>query len=185
MGNRKSAIGNNTMESLIKDIRYGIRGLLKRPGFTAIAVITLALGIGANTAIFSLVNAVLLRPLPYNNADRLVMVWEDASYAGFPKNTPAPANFVDWRSQNQSFEGMAAITTRSFNLTGEGEPEKLEANTATANFFSLLGVQPLLGRGFVPDDDNPQGSKVAVVSYELWQRVLGGEASVIGKNILL
>jgi putative ABC transport system permease protein len=173
------------MDSLIKDIRYGIRGLLKRPGFTAIAVITLALGIGANTAIFSLVNAVLLRPLPYNNADRLVMVWEDASYAGFPKNTPAPANFVDWRSQNQSFEGMAAITTRSFNLTGEGEPEKLEANTATANFFSLLGVQPMLGRGFVPEDDNPPGGKVVVVSYELWQRVLGGEASIIGKNISL
>jgi putative ABC transport system permease protein len=173
------------MDSLIKDIRYGIRGLLKRPGFTVIAVITLALGIGANTAIFSLVNAVLLRPLPYNNADRLVMVWEDASYAGFPKNTPAPANFVDWRSQNQSFEGMAAITTRSFNLTGEGEPEKLEANTATANFFSLLGVQPMLGRGFVPEDDNPPGGKVAVVSYELWQRVLGGEASIIGKNISL
>lgn len=169
----------------MKDIRYGIRGLLKRPAFTAIAVITLALGIGANTAIFSLVNAVLLRALPYRDADRLVMVWEDASFAGFPKNTPAPANFVDWRSQNQSFEGMAAVTSRSFNLTGEGEPEKLEANAATANFFSLLGVQPLLGRGFVPDDDNPQGSKVVVVSYELWQRVLGGEASVIGKNILL
>jgi predicted permease len=173
------------MDSLIKDIRYGVRGLLKRPGFTAIAVVTLALGIGANTAIFSLVNAVLLRPLPYGNAERLVMVWEDASFAGFPKNTPAPANFVDWRSQNQSFEGMAAFETQSFNLTGQGEPEKLESNGVTANFFSLLGVQPMLGRGFVPEDDNPQGSKVAVVSYELWQRVLGGEASIIGKDILL
>ncbi|HXD34185.1 MAG TPA: ABC transporter permease [Pyrinomonadaceae bacterium] len=173
------------MESLINDIRYGVRGLLKRPAFTAIAIITLALGIGANTAIFSLVNAVLLRALPYHDADRLVMVWEDASFAGFPKNTPAPANFADWRSQNQSFEGMAAITTKSFNLTGQGEPEKLEANTATANFFSLLGVQPMLGRGFVPEDDNPPGNRVAVVSYELWQRVLGGEASIIGKDILL
>src|SRR5438477_2682544 len=121
------------METLFKDIRYGVRGLLKRPGFTAVAIITLTLGIGANTAIFSLVNAVLLRQLPYKDADRLVMVWEDASFAGFPKNTPAPANFADWRSQNQSFEGMAAFTMRSFNLTGEGEPEKLEANGVTAN----------------------------------------------------
>jgi predicted permease len=173
------------MDIFLKDIRYGIRGLLKRPGFTAIAVITLALGIGANTAIFSLVNAVLLRSLPYRDADRLVMVWEDASFANFPRNTPAPANFVDWRSQNQSFEGMAATTTRSLNLTGEGEPEKIEANGVTANFFSLLGVQPTLGRGFIPEDDSPQGGKVAVVSYELWQRILGGEAGIVGKNILL
>ena len=173
------------MDSLLKDIRYSVRGLVKRPAFTAIAVLTLALGIGANTAIFSLVNAVLLRSLPYNEADRLVMVWEDASFAGFPHNTPAPANFADWRSQNHTFSGMAAFTTRSFALTGEGEPEKLEANGVTANFFSLLGVQPALGRGFVPDDDTPQGSKVAVVSYELWQRVLGGAPSIIGKDILL
>jgi putative ABC transport system permease protein len=173
------------MDSLFKDIRYGVRGLLKRPAFTAIAVITLALGIGANTAIFSLVNAVLLRALPYGNADRLVMVWEDASFANFPKNTPAPANFVDWRTQNHSFEDMAAMNYLSFNLTGEGEPEKIEANAVTANFFSLLQVQPALGRGFSPDEDKPQGSKAAVVSYELWQRVLGGENSVVGKNILL
>ena len=158
------------METLFKDIRYGVRGLLKRPGFTAVAVITLALGIGANTAIFSLVNAVLLRSLPYRDADRLVMIWEDASFANFPRNTPAPANFADWRSQSQSFEGMAAFTTLSVNLTGEGEPEKIEANGVTANFFSLLGVQPALGRGFIPEDDTPQGNKVAVVSYELWQR---------------
>src|SRR5262245_42881290 len=158
---------------------------MKRPGFTAIAVITLALGIGANTAIFSLVNAVLLRSLPYRDAERLVMVWEDASFAGFPRNTPAPANFVDWRTQNQSFEDMAATTVGSFNLTGEGDPEKIEANQVTANFFSVLGVQPALGRGFVPGDDNPQSSKVAVVSYELWQRLLGGQASIVGKAILL
>jgi predicted permease len=173
------------METLLKDIRYGVRGLLKRPGFTAVAVITLALGIGANTAIFSVVNAVLLRSLPYKEADRLVMVWEDASFAGFPRNTPAPANFSDWRSQNQVFEGMAAYTTRSFNLTGEGEPEKIEANGVTANFFSLLGVPPALGRGFIPEDDTPQSNKVAVVSYELWQRILGGQASVVGKAISL
>ena len=173
------------METLFKDIRYGIRGLLKRPGFTAIAVITLALGIGANTAIFSVVNVVLLRSLPYSEADRLVMIWEDATFAGFPHNTPAPANFADWQSQSHSFEGMAALTTRSFNLTGEGEPEKIEGNGVTANFFSLLGTQPMLGRGFIPEDDTPQSNKVVVVSYELWQRILGGEPSIVGKNILL
>lgn len=173
------------METLLKDIRYGIRGLLKHPGFTVIAVLTLALGIGANTAIFSVVHAVLLRSLPYRAADQLVMVWEDASFAGFPRNTPAPANFADWRSQNHVFEGMAAITTQTFNLTGEGEPEKIEASGVTANFFSLLGVPPALGRGFVAEDELPQSNKVAIVSYELWQRILSGDPASVGRNILL
>src|SRR6476659_8048309 len=122
------------METLLKDFRYGIRSLLKRPSFTAIAVVTLALGIGANTAIFSLVNAVLLRALPFPDPDRLVMVWEDASFAGFPRNTPAPANYADLKAQNQVFEEMAATDMRNFNLTGDGEPEKIEANGVTANF---------------------------------------------------
>src|SRR5258708_5325567 len=123
----KSKIGEIAMETLLKEIRYGFRSLLKQPGFTAIAVITLALGIGANTAIFSVVNAVLVRALPFPNADRLVMVWEDASYAGFPRNTPAPANYADLKAQNSSFEEMAATDLRNFNLTGDGEPEKIEA----------------------------------------------------------
>lgn len=118
IGNRKLVIGDVVMESLIKDIRYAVRSLGKRPGFAAIAVITLALGIGANTAIFSVVNAVLLRPLPFPDPDRLVMVWEDASFAGFPRNTPAPANYADWKDQNRVFENLAALDTRSFNLTG-------------------------------------------------------------------
>ena len=107
-GNRQSEIGNKKMETLLNDIRYGIRGLLKRPGFTAIALITLALGIGANTAIFSVVNAVLLRPLQFKDPEQLVIVWEDATFAGFPRNTPAPANYFDWKNQNQSFADMAA-----------------------------------------------------------------------------
>jgi putative ABC transport system permease protein len=101
------------METIIKDIRYGIRGLLKRPGFTIIALITLALGIGANTAIFSVVNAVLLRPLPFQDPEQLVIVWEDATFAGFPRNTPAPANYVDWKNQNQSFSDMTASRSAS------------------------------------------------------------------------
>src|ERR1700754_1082829 len=114
------------MSSIIADIRYGLRMLLKTPGFTAVAVIALALGIGANSAIFSVINSVLLRPLPYKDPDRLTMIWEEASKNGYPQDTPTAANFADWRDQNQSFEGMAAIADQSFNLTGAGDPEKLE-----------------------------------------------------------
>ena len=173
------------MESFLNDIRYGIRGLLKRPGFTAISVITLALGIGANTAIFSVVNAVLLKPLQLREPERLVMVWEDAAFVGFPRNTPAPANYVDWKTQNHSFEDMAASATASFNLTGDGEPERVSAYSVTANFLPLLGVQPLLGRVFVPDEDRPGANKVTVLSYQLWQSRYGGDRQIINRNIQL
>ncbi len=163
------------METLLKDIRYGVRSLLKHPGFTCIAVLTLALGIGANTAIFSLVNAVLLRTLPFREPDRLVMVWEDASFAGFPRNTPAPANYADWKAQNQVFEDMATFDQRSFNLTGDGEPEKVEAYGVTANFFGLLGIRPVLGRIILPEEDKPEANKVVMLSYSLWQQRYGGE----------
>jgi predicted permease len=173
------------METLLKDIRYGIRSLVKRPGFTFIAVITLALGIGANTAIFSVVNAVLLRPLPFADADRLVIIWEDASFAGFPRNTPAPANYVDWKTQNQVFEDIAATDSRSFNLTGDGEPQKVEALGVTANFFPLLGVKPVLGRAILPEEDKPEANKVAMLNYGLWQQRYGGERNIVGREILL
>jgi putative ABC transport system permease protein len=173
------------METLIKDIRYGVRGLLKRPGFTVIALITLALGIGANTAIFSVVNAVLLRPLQFRDPEQLVVVWEEAGFAGFPTNTPAPANYVDWKNQNQSFADMAAAATASFNLTGDGEPERIAANSVNANFFQVFGVQPLFGRGFLPEEDRPGGNKVAVISYSLWQSRYGGDRNVINREILL
>jgi predicted permease len=173
------------METLFKDIRYGIRGLLKRPGFTVIALITLALGIGANTAIFSVVNAVLLRPLPFQKPEELVIVWEDATFAGFPHNTPAPANYVDWKTQNQSFVDMAASNETSFNLTGDGEPERVSAYAVSANFFPLLGVQPLLGRSFTPEEDRPGGSKAVVLSYGLWQSRYGGDRNILNREILL
>ena len=173
------------METLIKDIRYGIRGLLKRPGFTVIALITLALGIGANTAIFSVVNAVLLRPLPFQKPEELVIVWEDLTFAGFPHNTPAPANYVDWKTQNQSFIDMAASRETSFNLTGDGEPERVSTYAVTANFFPLLGVQPLLGRSFTPEEDRPGGSKAVVLSYGLWQSRYGGDRNILNREILL
>lgn len=173
------------MESLIKDIKYGIRGLIKRPVFTAIALITLALGIGANTAIFSVVNAVLLRPLQFKDPEHLVIVWEDATFAGFPRNTPAPANFFDWKNQNQSFSDMAATAETSFNLTGDGEPERVTAYSVTANFFPLFGVQQLLGRSFLPEEDRPGGSKVVVLSHSLWQSRYGGDRNILNREIQL
>ncbi|HMY72784.1 MAG TPA: ABC transporter permease, partial [Blastocatellia bacterium] len=127
------------METLWQDLRFGWRLFLNKPAFTLIAVLSLALGIGANTAIFSLVDAVLLRPLPFHEPDRLAIVWEDAAQIGFPRNTPAPANYADWKAQNKVFEDMAAINWRNFALTENGEPEKVEAQAVTANFFSLLG----------------------------------------------
>src|SRR5258705_6211128 len=177
--------GEALMETLLKDIRYGVRNLLKHPGFTAIAVITLALGIGANTAIFSVVNAVLLRALPFPNADRLVMVWEDASYAGFPRNTPAPANYADLKAQNSSFEEMAAMDMRNFNLTGDGEPEKIEAFGVTANFFPMLGIKPVLGRPFLSEEDKPEVNKVVIINHSLWQQRYGGVRSIIARGLLL
>jgi putative ABC transport system permease protein len=173
------------MDNLIRDVRFALRTMARKPGFTALAIIIMALGIGANTAIFSLVRAVLLRPLPFANPDRLVMVWEDATFVGFPKNTPAPANYADWKSRNEVFDDMAAMTQRDFNLTGDGEPDKVYAYGVTASFFPLLGVEPALGRVLAPEDDRPEASKVVVISYPLWQSRYGGEASIVGRDILL
>jgi len=173
------------METLLKDFRYGVRSLLQRPGFAAVAILTLALGIGANTAIFSVVNAVLLRPLPFADPDRLVMYWEDASFAGFPRNTPAAANYVDIKTQNQVFEGMAAANRRSFNLTGDGEPEKVETYAVTADFFPLMGVQPALGRAILPEEDKPGANRVVMLSNGLWQKRYGGDANIVGRQLLL
>src|SRR5919205_199918 len=167
------------------DLRYGARTLWKNKGFTAVAVIALALGIGANSAIFSVVNTVLLRPLPYKDSDRLVMVWEDNSKIGYPHDTPAPGNYADWRDQNQVFEGMAATADVSLNLTGAGEPERFDGKRVSANFFSLLGVEPRLGRGFMPEEDAPGANKVVVLSHGLWQRRFGSDPGVVGKTITL
>jgi putative ABC transport system permease protein len=173
------------METLLKDLRYGIRMLLKKPAFTAVAVIALALGVGANTAIFSVVNAVLIKPLPFKDPDRLMMVWEENSKLGFPKDTPAPANFVDWREQNEVFEDMAAIADQTFNLTGIDEPEKLEGQRVSASFFPMLGVAPALGRAFLPEEDRPQAERVVIMTHGLWQRRFGSDPGIIGKPLSL
>jgi putative ABC transport system permease protein len=175
---------SNMLADLGQDIRYGLRILAKNPAFTAIAVIALALGIGANSAIFSVVNAILLKPLPYKNPEQLVMIWEEATHLGFPKDTPPPANFLDWREQSTVFDGVAATSYRSFNLTGVGEPERLDGRRVSANLFDILGVKPILGRTFVPEEDKA-GTKVVLLSESLWQRRFGGDPSVIGRALNL
>ena len=174
----------NLFADIGQDLRYGLRTLIKNPGFTIVAVIALALGIGANSAIFSVVNAVLLRPLPYKNPDQLVVIWENATHLGFPKDTPSPANFLDWRQQSSLFEGMAAFAERSFNLTGVGEPERLDGRRVSANLFEMLGVKPIVGRTFVPQEDQP-GTKVVLLNESLWKRRFGGDPAVVGRAVNL
>ncbi|HEX5421132.1 MAG TPA: ABC transporter permease, partial [Gammaproteobacteria bacterium] len=169
-----------------QDVRYTVRTLSRNPGFTLLAVMILALGIGANTAVFSLLNAVVLRPLPFEAPDRLVVLWDDFSSLGAPARTqPAAADYVDWKSRARSFEGLALMEKRTYNLTGGGEPEKLAGIRTTENLFSLLSLQPLLGRTFQPDDEGPDASPVAVVSQDLWIRRFGGDPSLIGQSIVL
>src|SRR5512141_1381505 len=141
------------MPTFTGDLRHGLRLLRQAPAFTAIAILALALGIGANTAIFSTVDSVLLRPLPYHGADRVLMVWEDASFASFPKNTPAPANYVDWKLRNRVFSDMAATRGTGANLTEDGAPEQVAGRAVTANFFDVLGVRPIAGRTFTEEED--------------------------------
>ncbi len=173
------------LEHLGRDVRHGLRLLRRSPGFTAVAILTLALGIGANTAIFSLINAVLLQPLPFVDPERLVIVWEDLSFAGFPHNTPSAANYADIKAQSQTLEDVAALDWRSFNLTGDGEPERVEAYGVTQNFFPLLGTKPVLGRSFTTEEDAPEGQKVLMLSHGLWQSRYGGERDIIGRDLLL
>jgi predicted permease len=167
---------------VLGDLRYALRLLRKTPVFTIAALGTLALGIGANTTIFSLVQTMLLRPLPYQNPDQVVMVWEDRTAAGFPRNTPAPANYRDWQAMNRSFTDMAATAFAFANLTGDGAPELVIGRRVTANFFSVLGVQPVLGRAFTAADDT-SGDRIVVISHALWQRRYGGDPGIVGRMI--
>jgi predicted permease len=173
------------MQTIWQDARYGWRMLAKSPGFTFVALLTLMLGIGSNAAIFSVVNAVLLRALPFQDPDRLVMVWEDASKVGFPHNTPSPGNFSDWKADRKIFDDVAAVATGIANLTGNGEPEQLERQQATYNLFKVLGVEPELGRVFTADEDKPGAGRVVVISHGLWKRRFGGERRIIGQTISL
>jgi len=175
--------GGGWLETLWQDLRYGARMLLKNPGFTFVAVITLTLGIGANTAIFSLVEALLLRPLPYGEPDRLVLLSETGSN-GQRNHIPYP-NFSDWRERAQSFEGMASIRKQTLNLTGLDKPVSLRGRTVNWNFFHLLGVQPQLGRLFVSEDDRRGAARTALLSDGLWKAQFAGDPGVIGRKLLL
>lgn len=171
------------MQSLPQVLPYAIRTWLTSPGFTAIAILTMALGIGANTAIFSVINAVLLRPLPYPNSERLVRIWE--TEAELDKAPIAPADFLDWKQQSQSFEQLAAYRSQSLNFAGGQEPERIRGARVSANFFSLLGIQPALGRSFTEDEDQPGHNQVLVLSDELWRRRFGGDRNIVGTTVLI
>ena len=173
------------LDTFYQDVRYALRMLAKAPGFTAVAVLTLALGIGANTAIFSVINSLLLRPLPYQDPDSLVMVWENNSQHPNPHNTVSPPNFLDWQSRNTVFSSMTFIFDHRANLTGNGEPEEVIIQDVSTNFFSLLGIAPILGPGFTPENGQPGRDDVVVLSYGLWKERFAGDPAIVGKSILL
>jgi putative ABC transport system permease protein len=171
------------VETFLTDLRYGLRALLRKPGFTVTAVIALALGIGANTAIFSVINGILLRSLPYGEPDRIVMVWERNAAANSDRNVVSPANFLEWQKQSRSFAQMAAVADYPANLTGGGgEPEEIKAQFVSHEFFATLGVQPMMGRTFTAAEDRKGDDLVIVVSYELWRNRFGGDPTVLGRQ---
>jgi putative ABC transport system permease protein len=171
------------METFIQDLRFGVRMLVKQPGFTLIALLTLALGIGANTAIFSVVNAVMLRPLPYSEPDRLVQIWQTNPRANRWGDWVSYPDFRDWRERNTVFEEIGACRTLAFNLTGPDSPESLAGAYVTASLFTILDVKPMLGRTFLAEEDRPGANHVAVISHELWQRRFGADPALVGKTI--
>jgi len=173
------------VQTLWQDVRFGFRMLLKKPGFTTATVITFALGIGANTAIFSVISAVLLRPLPYPEPDKLVMVWEKRIREGVNDNAVSPADFRDWKARNQVFANIAALTETTLDLAEGGEPERVAAGQVSAAFFDTLGVPPALGRGFLDEDEQPGRNRVVILNHELWRRRFGADRSVIGRTISL
>jgi putative ABC transport system permease protein len=173
------------MGNLLQDLRYGLRMLLKSPGYTAIAMITLALGIGANTAIFSVADAFLLRPVSFPDVDRLVMVLGRAPGVSWGWNSVSAADYEDWKQQNHGFEPLAATTWHDVNLTGSGDPEHLTGYQVTANFFDTLHVKPMLGRGFRAEEEQPGQDQETVLSYGLWQRRFAGDPNIVGQTIEL
>ncbi|HVN80577.1 MAG TPA: ABC transporter permease [Terriglobia bacterium] len=170
-----------SMETILLDIRFGLRTMVKIPGFTTMTILTLAIGIGANTAMFGIVDSVIIRPLPYPDSDRLVVVWEKPPNRD--RNAVSAANFLDWRDQNSIFENLVATVFRSFNLSGKDQPEQVQGMRVSWDFFGLLGTKPSIGRGFVPNDDRPGSTPVTVLSNGLWQRKFGGDPNIAGRFI--
>ncbi|HZE56228.1 MAG TPA: ABC transporter permease [Chthoniobacterales bacterium] len=174
-----------SLDTLFQDLRYGFRSLRKKPGFTATAVIALALGIGANTAIFSVINAVLLRSLAYRDPGSIVMVWERSLRGGRAQNSVSPANFLDWKKQCSSFAEIAASWDTRLNLTSGGEPEEIQIQKVSADFFPVLGVQPELGRAFVRAEETPGTEPVVILGHDLWQRRFAGNRAIIGQTVTM
>jgi putative ABC transport system permease protein len=172
------------METILQDVRYGIRSLLKRPGFTAVALVTLALGIGANTAIFSVVNAVLLRPLPFKNPDRIMMVWERRTNSHSANLPVSGHEFVAWKERSQSFDALALVHPDGLNLTGRGDPVTVSAAQVSADFFSVIGVAPMFGRSFLPGEDQSD-AQTAVLGQKLWNQRFGSDPKIVGQNVVL
>lgn len=174
------------MLNWMADVRYGFRALKRSPGFTLGAVVVLALGIGANTAIFSLVNAVLLRPLPYDEPSRLVQVWHIPPAKSFPGLTwfsVSPANYLDWQRQNSSFEAMAAYGGRDLTFGGSERPEAIQGVAVAAEFFSVLRVRPFLGRTFTAEENRAGGNRVILLSYKFWRDHFGADANIVGRDV--
>src|SRR6266540_2034898 len=171
----------------MKDLKFAFRQLLKNPGFTAVAVLTLALGIGANTAIFSIINGVLLRPLPYPEPDRLVTLWERSPQRGIEQERVSGPNYLDWRAQNTVLSDMAVSPgwegSERFNLVLRDTTAKIHASYTSASLFTTLGTKPLLGRTFLPEEDRKEGNRVAVLGHGLWQRHFGGDSNILGRML--
>jgi putative ABC transport system permease protein len=173
------------MPNLLPDLRYAFRTLKKSPGFTLVAILTLALGVGANTAVFSLINSILLRPLPYAQPDRLVLVWESAPFFGLDDSPVAPANYVDWKARSRSFEEMGALEIHAFRLTGEGAPEVLVGSLVTPSLLRALRIHPALGRIFRDEEDRPGAPKVALISEACWRNRFGADPGILGRSVRL
>ena len=178
----RAAWGWASLEQLARDVVYGLRQLRRNPGFSAVAIATLALGIGGMTAMFSAFDTILIRPLPYADADRLVMLWDDLSHKGIVKSFPAPAEWLEWRRHNTVFSDTALTQPAAAALSGGSEPEQVPARKATASLWNVLGVNPLMGRVFTEEEDE-KGIRVAVISYGLWQRRYGGSPDVVGRTM--
>src|SRR6059036_1177302 len=172
------------VEDVTRDVRHAARGLWRSPGFSLTVILTLALGIGGNTAVFSVVDQLLLRPLPYPDGDQLVMVEESAGGLNSRADV-SPANWLDWQRESRTFRRFAAWQPWAFTLTGAGEPRRVNAQLVSSEFFPLLGVAPLLGRAISDEDDRPNGPRVAVLSYRAWQDQLGGDRHAIGRTVQL
>ncbi len=173
------------MATLLRDIRLGIRILLQRPGLTLAAILCLGLGIGSTVTMFTMVNAALIRPLPYEEPDRIVWIQETGPKRGINWLDVSYPNFRDWQEQNRSYVYLAAYRNSSMNLGGGGEPRRLEGFTTTADIFRVLGVEPIMGRDFSPDDDIPGAELVVMLSYRLWQIQFGADPDIVGTSVTL